>query len=265
MTDLATIYEEWFVPALFAPLARAVLGQTAVPPRARVLDVACGTGIVARNVARQLGPGGSVAGLDLSPAMLAIARRAATAEGIDIAWHEGSALDLPFADGAFDLVVCQMGMQFFPDKPRAVAEMSRVLAPGGRVVISTWRGLDRHPFFAAFARSVRHRFGSPAIETPFSLGDPAEVAALLLEAGFRDVSVEPVAIEADYARPEEFVALQVTASAAAIPSLQGLAPEEREALIAAIREDMAEPVRQATRGDRLRFPMEGIVTGGRRE
>jgi SAM-dependent methyltransferase len=263
-TNPATTYDEWFVPALFAPLARVVLDQTVVPPGARILDVACGTGIVARTIARHLGPDGSVTGLDVSPAMLDVARRTAAAEGLDVAWYEGSALDLPFADSAFDLVLCQMGMQFFPDRPCAVEEMYRVLAPGGRVVISTWRGLDQNPFYAALARSVRLRFASPALETPFSVGDPAEIAGLLLETGFGDVSVEPVTIAADFARPEQFVELQVAASAAAIPALQGLTTTEREALIAAIREDMAEPVRAATQDDRLRFPMEGIVARGKR-
>ena len=112
MTDPASIYEEWFVPALFAPLAREVLAHTNIAADARLLDVACGTGIVARSVASRLGPEGRVVGLDFSPAMLAAARRAAEREGLDIEWREGSALDLPFADGIFDLVTCQMGMQF---------------------------------------------------------------------------------------------------------------------------------------------------------
>ena len=194
--------------------------------------------------------------------MLAIARRAAAAEGLEIEWREGNAQDLPFADGAFDLVFCQMGLQFFPDRACAAEEMYRVLAPGGQVVVSTWRGLDQNPFFAAFEQAVRHRFASPAIELPFSMGDPIAVATLLQEAGFSNVSVEPVEIEANYSQPDRFVELQVAASAAAIPSLRGRETAELEAHIAAIREDMAEPVREATTGGRLRFPMRGIVARG---
>lgn len=262
MINPATIYEDWFVPAVFAPLAHRVLENTEIPPGARVLDVACGTGIVARTVAQRLGPPGRIAGLDLNQAMLAQARRAAEAEGLDIDWQEGSAQDMPFDDGSFDLVFCQMGMQFFPDRPRAAAEMHRVLALGGQVMISTSRGLDQNPFFAAFERAVRRRFEAPAIELPFSMGDPVVVATLLQDAGFSNVSVEPVEIEANYTQPDRFIELQVAASAAAIPSLQGLNEAELEALIAAIREDMAEPVREATTGDRLRFPMRGIVARG---
>jgi SAM-dependent methyltransferase len=264
MASPAAIYEEWFVPAVFAPLAREVIGGTNVPTNARVLDVACGTGIVARTVAGIPGFEGRVVGLDFSPAMLAAARGAAEREGLEIEWREGSALELPFEDGAFDLVFCQMGMQFFPDRARAVAEMWRVLAPGGRVALTTWRGLDRHPFPAALARAVQERVGSPALGMPFALGDPVVLAALLQDAGFVDVSVEPVEIEADYARPEEYVALQIRASAAGIAALQGLPAAELDAIIAAIESDMAGPVREATEGDRLQFPMHGIVARGKK-
>ena len=262
MADPATIYEEWFVPAVFAPLAREVMAETAIPPDARVLDVACGTGVVARLIAAQVGSEGRVVGLDFSPAMLAGARRAAAAEGLDIDWREGSAQKLPFADGAFDLVVCQMGMQFFPDRPHAVAEMHRVLTPGGRVVLTTWRGLDHHPFPAAVARAVQDRFNSPALAMPFVLGDPAVLTELVQNAGFADVSVESVAIVADYARPQEYVALQINASSAGIPALQGMPAAERDALIAAIADDLTAPIREATDGDRLHFPMHGIVARG---
>lgn len=261
MTNPATIYEEWFVPAVFAPQARQVIDQTEIAPGARVLDVACGSGIVARLIAARGGASGRVVGLDFNPAMLDVARDKSEAEGLEIEWRRGSAQDLPFADGAFDLVLCQHGLQFFPDRGRAVAEMYRVLAPGGQVAIVTWRGLDQHRFFAAYDRAVRGRLDSPALEIPFSLGDPAALGTLLLAAGFSNVSVEPADIEADYTQPDRFIEFQVIASAA-IPSLQSLDATEGDALIGAIREDLAEPVREATVGDRLRFPMKGIVARG---
>jgi len=259
MSDAAAIYEEWFVPAVFAPLAREVLDHTDIPAGARVLDIACGTGIVARIVARRMGPTGRIVGLDLSPAMLAIAQRVAQAEELEIEWREGSAEDLPFDTGEFDLVVCQMGLMFFPDRPGAASEMHRVLEPGGRMVVSTWRGLDQNPFFAALARAVRRRIGSSAVETPHSLGDPAALAILMQEARFSNISVEPVLVEANYAQPENYIALQLTAMSAAIPELQRLDPTELTALIAAIGHDMAAPVKQAIIGDRLRVPVQGIV------
>jgi ubiquinone/menaquinone biosynthesis C-methylase UbiE len=262
MTDPATIFEEWSVPAIFAPCARRMLDQMAIPVNARVLDVACGTGIVARIVAPRIGPRGRVVGLDLSPAMLAQARRVSEAEGLDIEWVQGSAQELPFEDGAFDLVFCQHGLQFAPDRAGAVAEMFRALAPGGEVAIVTWRGLDQNTFSAAFERAVRRRCNVLALQTPFSLGDPAELGGRLLHAGFRDVSVEPVEIEANYPLADALIELWIRASATAIPVLQAMSADEVAALIAAAREDLEEAVRAATVGGRLRFPMKGIVARG---
>src|SRR4051794_15567511 len=153
MTDPAALYEDWFVPAVFAPLARKVLASMEIASGAQVLDVACGSGIVARTAAPLVGPSGRVVGLDANPAMLTVARQAAPEAGLDIEWEEGSALELPFADRCFDLVLCQHGLQFFPDRLKSLTEMRRVLVPGGKVAIMTWRGLDRHPLFAAFARA----------------------------------------------------------------------------------------------------------------
>ena len=264
MTDPATLYEAWFVPAVFAPSARQLLDRVAIAPDARVLDIACGSGIVARTVARRLGPAGRVIGLDASPAMLAAARRASEAERLAIEWREGDAQELPFADASFDLVLCQHGLQFFPNRARALAEMHRVLAPGGHVAVATWRGLDQHPFLAAYVRAVRQRFEAAALEAPFALGDPARVAALLLDAGFRDVSVEPLAFAAEYAEPERFVEYQTQAAAAVIPALNDLTAAELDALIGAVRGDLEALVRAATAGDRLRIPTRGIVARGRR-
>ena len=262
MTDPATIYDAWFVPAVFAPLAQTVVGQTSIPSHARVLDVACGSGIVARTVAAQPGFAGAIVGLDLSPAMLAAAARASAAEGATIAWVQGSAQELPFPDASFDVLFCQQGLQFFPDRQGAVNEMARVLATGGEVVITTWRDLDQNPFFAELARAVHTSFGSPALEKPFSVGDPGELGTLLLEAGFIQIAVEPIAIITDYTFPHEFVDRQIRASAAAIPALQALSAADLAALIAAVKVDLHESVEAAIGGNRLRVPMQGIVARG---
>src|SRR5262245_50546422 len=106
MSDPASIYEEWFVPAMFAPLAQRVLAGSDVRSGSRLLDVACGTGIVARTAAPLVGPSGRVVGLDTSPVMLSVAREAASADGLDIEWRLGNAQVLPFADRSFDLALC---------------------------------------------------------------------------------------------------------------------------------------------------------------
>ncbi|NIX00730.1 MAG: methyltransferase domain-containing protein, partial [Phycisphaerae bacterium] len=124
-------YERYFVPAIGAPVADDLIEVAALRPDERVLDVACGTGVVTGMASELVGDGGVVAGLDVNPGMLAVAR-ATTPSDATIEWHEASAEAMPFPDGSFDAVLCQMGIQFIPDKDAALSEMRRVLAPGGR-------------------------------------------------------------------------------------------------------------------------------------
>src|SRR5215510_5045256 len=133
MSNPAEGYESYMVPTLFRPWA-AKLVQLADPqPGERVLDVGCGTGVVARQAASHLGEKGSVTGIDISPDMLAIARAAATRENVAIEWHQGSAEHLPFPNSSFDLVLSQFALMFFADKAAALGEMRRVVSGEGRV------------------------------------------------------------------------------------------------------------------------------------
>lgn len=259
MSNPADTYEREMVPALFGPWVPLLLRAADPRPGERVLDVACGTGVVARRVAPLVGPGGRVVGLDLSPAMLAAARAAADREGAAVAWHEGRAEALPFPDGSFDLVLCQQGLQFVPDRPRAAAEMYRVLAGGGRVAVSAWCGLDRHPFFAALNEVVVRHLGIPALAAPFSLGDADELCALLAGAGLCDVVVEPHAMAARFPDPDGFVAMEVDVIAAAVPSAQHLDAAARSALAGAIAGEMAGPIRDLTRDGHLVIPFHAHV------
>lgn len=158
----------------------------------RVLDVACGTGVLARAAAEITGPPGSVAGLDIDPGMLAVAKRVAPG----IAWHQGDAGSLPFPDRSFDAVVSQFGLMFFPDRPAALQEMWRVLRPGGRMAVAVWASLDETPAYAIEADLIE-RFGgraaAEALRAPFALGDRARLAATFAEAGIPDVSITTVA------------------------------------------------------------------------
>jgi ubiquinone/menaquinone biosynthesis C-methylase UbiE len=126
--NAAENYERYFVPAIGAPLASDLIDAASLRPGERVLDVACGTGVVTRLAAGHVGAAGNVSGVDINPGMLAVARENAPAAS-SIEWYEGSAEALPFADATFDVVLCQMGLQFFPDKPKALQEMRRVLTP----------------------------------------------------------------------------------------------------------------------------------------
>jgi len=141
MSNPAESYESYMVPTLFAPWASQLVQSADPQPGERVLDLACGTGIVARQVARLLSGKGAVIGFDLNPHMLAVARAAAEKERLTIEWRQGRAEQLPFADGSFDLVLCQFGLMFFSDRQTALAEIHRVLGNRGRLFLNVWQSL----------------------------------------------------------------------------------------------------------------------------
>ncbi len=198
-------YERFFVPSIGAPLAKNLIHLAALRPGERVLDVACGTGIVARLAFQQVGSAGSVAGLDVNPGMLAVAR-SATPQATSIGWHEASAQDMPFPDASFDVVLCQMGLQFIPDKHAALREMQRVLKPGGRVVLSV---PGPTPVLFAVMREALARFVSARaagfVDQVFSLHDAAEIQSLIEGSGFHDVSVQADTARLRLPLPEEFL------------------------------------------------------------
>jgi SAM-dependent methyltransferase len=178
----ARAYEGLFVPALFAEWAAKVADAAQLRPGQRVLDVACGTGALAREVAARIGAAGRVVGIDANPGMLAVARE--QAPGIE--WREAFAESLPFPDGSFDAVVSQFGLMFFRDRRQALREMVRVLAPGGRLTVAVWDSLENTPAYAAEVALLERtagRLGADALRAPFVLGDREELALLFSEAG----------------------------------------------------------------------------------
>jgi len=183
-------YERYFVPAIGEPVARDLLDRAALRAGERVLDVACGTGIVARLAAEQVGETGTVAGLDVNPGMLAVARSVTPPE-IAIDWHAASAEAIPLPDDAFDVVLCSIGLQFMADKPAALSEMRRVLAPGGRLLLNA-PGPTPPPLAVmaeALATHVRPQVAG-FVHAVFSLHDPEQLRGLLDAAGFADVVVD---------------------------------------------------------------------------
>ena len=182
-------YQRYFVPVVAEPLAVDLLHVAKLQQGERVLDVGCGTGVVARLAAHSVATNGSVVGVDPNPGMLAVARDI-DVPGITIDWREAGAEKLPFEDATFDVVLSQMSLQFVADRKAALDEMHRVLVPGGRLVIN----LPGPPtkMFTALADAVgRHIHPEAArfVLAVFSLHDPAEVEHLLQDAGFHDVSV----------------------------------------------------------------------------
>jgi ubiquinone/menaquinone biosynthesis C-methylase UbiE len=182
-------YERFFVPAIGAPLAADLVRRAALRPGERVLDVACGTGVVARRAAQQVGDTGTVAGLDVNPGMLAVARTA-TPPGMSIAWHEASAAAMPFPDASFDAVLCQMGLQFMPDQRAALREMRRALVPSGRLILNVPGPTPQ--LFTVMGEALARHVGAEVagfVDQVFSLHDTAAIRDLVRGAGFRDVSV----------------------------------------------------------------------------
>lgn len=210
----------------------------------RVLDVACGTAAVARAAASRVGPTGRVVGLDLNPAMLAMAQAIPQTDGPPIEWQEGSATALPFEDATFDLVCCHQGLQFFPDRPAALSEMRRVLAPAGRVALGLWRRLDHQPFYAALAEALERTLGAQAaagLRAAFVLGSAQELRTLVTDAGFRDVHIRIHSRLIRYPSLDEYVLGYLSGSpmAAAVAALDEVA---RQAMLGQIRTALQEYV-----------------------
>jgi ubiquinone/menaquinone biosynthesis C-methylase UbiE len=198
-------YERFFVPAIGAPLATDLIQLAALRQGERVLDIACGTGVVARLASQQVGATGTVAGLDVNPGMLAVAR-SATPPGMPIEWHEASAEAMPIPDASFDVVLCQLGLQFMPDKRAALREMQRVLVRDGRLILNVPGPTPR--LFTTMGEALARHVGAEAagfVNHVFSLHDTAEIQNLISGAGFHDVSVQSDTKPLRLPAPEEFL------------------------------------------------------------
>lgn len=183
----ATAYEALHVPALFDEWTSTVLDAAAVGVGHRVLDVACGTGVLARAAVERVGSAGTVTGVDPNPGMLAVARRLSDA----VEWEQGAAEALPTSDSSFDRVVSQFGMMFFSDRRQAVKEMLRSLVPGGRVAVAVWDALENSPAYAREVDLLERMAGADAadaLRAPFLMGDRSALEQLLSDAGVEEVT-----------------------------------------------------------------------------
>jgi ubiquinone/menaquinone biosynthesis C-methylase UbiE len=186
--EAARAYEALFVPALFDQYARKVADAVSVAKGERVQDIACGTGILAREILRRVGPTGRVAGIDPVPGMIEVARQHAPA----IEWYEGKAESLPFADESFDVVVSQFGLMFFTDRTRAIQEMLRVLTSGGRFAVAVWDSLEKIPAYASAVELLQRTAGqqaADALRAPFVLGDQSKLSKMFSEIGANSIQV----------------------------------------------------------------------------
>jgi ubiquinone/menaquinone biosynthesis C-methylase UbiE len=220
-------YERYLVPSIFGPWARELVDSAALRSGDRVLDLACGTGIVARLAAERV-PGGRVVGLDVNPGMIGVARTLAP----EIEWQVGNALEISSPDGSFDVVYCQQGLQFFSDRHAATTQMRRVLVQGACLALACWSSIAESPGFGALLAALERHCpdGVSTMLAPFSLSDSEELSRLLREAGFKEVRVQLKSRTLDFPSISEFVRQYVSGSPLAGPFGQ-LDDHERKDLV----------------------------------
>lgn len=180
-----------FVASWFEPWAAHLVADAGLQPGWRVLDLACGTGIVTRAAAPVIGPEGEIIASDLNEGMLVEAQRHPVV-GASVEWRTADMTDVPLPDDHVDAVMCQQGLQFVPDKAAAVAEMYRVLRPGGVAAVSVWSHLDDNPYLAALTAGLERHLSPEAgasMAAPCGFGDPDELRELFVAAGFSEVVV----------------------------------------------------------------------------
>jgi ubiquinone/menaquinone biosynthesis C-methylase UbiE len=254
--DQAQAYDELFVPALFAQWAPTILDCARVRPGQRVLDVGCGTGLVACAAEAVVGPTGAVTGLDLNPAMLAIARRKTST----VDWRQGNAQDLPFESGRFDAVVCQSALFFFAEPQRALKEMARVTAPDGHVAVQTYAGLEEQPAYGPFVAAVARRAGAQArslLGTYWSQGDVSALERLMTASRLDVVETRTTLGTVAFASVDAVMHTEIQAT----PLADRIDPDTYRTIIADTREALREYV--APTGEAA-LPIRAIFVAGRR-
>jgi SAM-dependent methyltransferase len=210
-TDAAEVYESCFVPAIFGGWASPVADAAGIRTGDRVLDVGCGTGVLAREALRRVGREGQVVGLDLNEGMLAVAARTEPR----IEWRQGDAASLPFQDSNFGVVVSQFALMYFPERATALREMWRTLAPGGRLAIAAWAPLGHARGYQILVDIATRLCGGEAADVlaaPFVLGDRAVLAKLFVDGGIPGVNVTLHEGSIRFPSIKEFIRIEVKGS-----------------------------------------------------
>ena len=258
------LYQRYLVPAITSKWAEDLINRAEPRAGESVIDIACGTGVVARLAAKRMGSG-RVTGLDLNAGMLGVARTLPS-EGAMTNWVEGSALDLPFPPGSFDLALCQLGLQFFPERGQALREMRRVLAGSGRIAVSVYSAIERTPGANAFVRALDEVLGTDSSRTKrgeHAFADPGELETLLTDAGFGAVDVQTVVQSITFPSVLDYVRFQLLATPMASLLTEKRA-KEREGIISAVAARTANFAISAVPEDgKFSFPQEGYVATAR--
>jgi ubiquinone/menaquinone biosynthesis C-methylase UbiE len=256
----AETYQRFFVPAIAMPVSVPLLDVAKLQAGERVLDVACGTGVIARRAAEQVGPTGSVTGVDLSPDMIDVAKGVEAPDGAHVEWHVGDAAALPLPDATYDVVLCQMGLMFVEDRPAALTEMRRVLGSGGRAVVSTPGPIQ--PVFQILESSIEEHIDPSLgrfVAGVFSMHDADEVSALLTSAGFTAVTATTVPVELRLPSPADWLWQYVNLTPIG-PLVAAADPQAQ----AALERHVVEAWQPYVARGRLRVHQPMVIASGRR-
>ena len=251
-------YERFFVPVIPRPLAEDLVKDAGLRPDERILDVACGTGVVARLAAERLGEHGSVSAVDVNAGMLAVARSIASDAKVRIDWYETPAERMPLPDESFDVAFCQLGLQFITDKAAALRDIHRVLVPGGRLLVNMpaptpfWNVMDQ-----AFEKHLPT--GVNFVRLVFSLNDPAVVERLFRDAGFREVSVRRGTRKIHLPPPRDFLWQYVHST-----PLAGTISEMDRELLEALEQDTAKGWQPWIEGDDMTYDQPMLYAFGQK-
>ncbi|MGQ0523093.1 MAG: class I SAM-dependent methyltransferase [Betaproteobacteria bacterium] len=241
-TTAAEAYEKYIVPALNARLAEEAVRAVALGPGERVLDLACGTGVVARIAAQKLSPGGSVAGLDFDPAMLAVASSSVSdCDGVRFEWHCASAQKMPFGNDVFDVALCLQGLQYFPDCVAALLEIRRVMNAGGRFVAVVWSSLEDCKGQLALSRALQRRdIDVASITKAYSMGEPEHIRKLCATAGFGDVDIHTGLTTSRFPSARHFIDAFAAGSLSSRAAIAKVREEERAAFYEEVDRELAQ-------------------------
>jgi SAM-dependent methyltransferase len=239
--DAAERYEGTLVSTILGPAARALVEFAAPQVAEAVLDVGCGTGAAARCAAERVGSAGRVAGVDVNAGMIDVAQSVPSVQGATVEWFVTSAYELPFGGPEFAVAVCAQTLQFLDDRPRALAEMYRVLKPGGRIAVSLWCDIRESPYFDALVQAVTHHIGADTargLRAAFGLSDLEIIRALLDGAGFKDPRATAEQLDLQLPVLADFVPRHVSATPMAA-GFNTASPEKRHAVIEEVSDKLA--------------------------
>jgi ubiquinone/menaquinone biosynthesis C-methylase UbiE len=252
-------YQRYFVPAIGEPVSGLLLDAAAIQPGERVVDVACGTGVIARLAAERVGPAGSVTGIDISPDMLAVAGSTAAPAFPAIEWRPSNATSLDLADGCCDVVTCQLGLMFVEEPVAALAEMRRVLRPAGRAVVSTAGRIQ--PPFEIMERAIVEHIGAELggfVRAVFSMHDADVQVGMLRQAGFADVTAHVETVPLRLPAPVDFLWQYIN-----LTPMGGFVAQASAAQQSAMEQQVVEAWQPHVVDGRLRLDQPMVVVTGR--